>query len=185
MSEIAERPGAIIAGTLLAIARDAIAAAERPRPSSWPHDWLRETRATFVTLKLEGELRGCVGTVDAHRALGDDVAHNAYAAAYRDSRFAPVSEVERVRLAVEISLLSPRAALEAPSEEAALALLRPGVDGIYLEFGELRATFLPQVWENLADPLDFLCELRRKAGLPTRFWHERIKLSRYTVEKYK
>jgi AMMECR1 domain-containing protein len=75
--------------------------------------------------------------------------------------------------------------LEVPSEDAALALLRPGVDGIYLEFGEMRATFLPQVWESLGDPLDFLCELRRKAGLPTRFWHERLRLSRYTVEKFK
>lgn len=185
MSEIADRPGVIAADTLIEIARMSIAAAERPRPASWPHDWLRETRASFVTLKLEGELRGCVGTVDAHRALGDDVAHNAFAAAYRDSRFAPVTEAERPRLQVEVSVLSPRVALEAPSEDAALALLRPGVDGIYLEFGEMRATFLPQVWENLEDPVDFLCELRRKAGLPTRFWHERIRLSRYTVEKFK
>jgi len=185
MSEIAERPGIVAGGTLIAIARTAIAAGERPGPSSWPHDWLRETRASFVTLKLEGELRGCVGTVDAHRALGDDVAHNAYAAAYRDSRFAPVSEADRAGLQVEVYVLSPRVRFEAPSEEAALELLRPGVDGIYLELDQMRATFLPQVWENLADPLDFLCELRRKAGLPARFWHERIQLSRYTVEKYK
>ena len=185
MSEIADRPGVVAGGTLIAIARAAIAAGERPHASSWPHDWLRETRASFVTLKLEDELRGCVGTVDAHRSLGDDVANNAYSAAYRDSRFPPVGEDERARLQVEVSVLSARAALEAPSEEAAVALLRPGVDGLYLEFGEMRATFLPQVWESLADPLDFLRELRRKAGLPARFWHERMRLSRYTVEKYK
>ena len=184
MSEIADRP-LIAAGTLIAIARRAIAAAERPQPSSWPHDWLRETRASFVTLRLDGDLRGCIGTVDAHRALGDDVAHNAYGAAYRDSRFAPVTADERERLQVEVSVLGKRVAFEAASEEAALAALCPGLDGIYLEYGAMRATFLPQVWESLPDPLDFLCELRRKAGLPTRFWHEGIRLSRYTVEKFK
>ena len=185
MSEIAERPGTIAGDTLIAIARAAIVAGERPQATAWPQAWLRETGASFVTLKLDGELRGCVGTVDAHRALGDDVAHNAYAAAYRDSRFPPLAPEEIPRLQVEVSVLSKRVALDAPSEEAAVALLRPGVDGIYLEFGEMRATFLPQVWENLPDPLDFLRELRRKAGLPPRFWHERIRLSRYTVEKYK
>ena len=187
MPELAERTLAPIAraGTLIAIAHEAIAGGERPQPSQWPHDWLRETGASFVTLKLEGELRGCIGTVDPHRALGDDVAHNAYAAAYRDPRFAPVDEGERAKLAVEVSVLTARVAFAAASEAEALAALRPGIDGIYLEFDGLRATFLPQVWENLSDPLDFLCELRRKAGLPARFWHERVKLSRYTVDKYK
>ena len=184
MSEIEDRP-VIAGGTLIAIARDAIAAGERPQPVSWPQDWLREVRASFVTLKLEGELRGCVGTVDAHRPLGDDVAHNAYAAAYRDSRFPPAAAGEIARLQVEVSVLSKRAIVEAPTEAAALAALRPGVDGIYLEYDVARATFLPQVWESLPDPLDFLCELRRKAGLPTRFWDERIRLSRYTVEKFR
>lgn len=184
MSELADRPVAIHAGTLIAIACDAIAAGERPQASSWPHDWLREARASFVTLRLDGELRGCVGTIDAHRPLGDDVAHNAFAAAYRDSRFAPVGEDERARLGVEVSVLSVRVAFAAPSEAEALAALRPGIDGIYFEFDGMRATFLPQVWDNLPDPLDFLCELRRKAGLPMRFWHERVRLSRYTIVKY-
>jgi AmmeMemoRadiSam system protein A len=185
VSEVAERSVPVIAGSLIAIAREAIAAGERPQPSQWPHEWLRKPGASFVTLKLDGELRGCVGSVDALRALGDDVAHNAYAAAYRDSRFPPAEEAERRRFAIEISVLTARVAFDAASEEEALAELRPGVDGLYLEFGEMRATFLPQVWENLPDPLDFLCELRRKAGLPRRFWHERVKLSRYTVDKYK
>jgi AmmeMemoRadiSam system protein A len=138
-----------------------------------------------VTLRLDGDLRGCVGSVDAHRPLGDDVAHNAFAAAYRDSRFEPVSLDERARLAVEVSVLTPRTPVQASSEDEALAALRPGVDGVYLEYGNLRGTFLPQVWENIPDPLDFLCELRRKAGLPARFWHPEVKLSRYAVEKYK
>lgn len=181
MVETAER-----SRTLIAIAREAIALSQRPSDGlEWPDDWLRERAASFVTLRLEGDLRGCIGSIDAHRALGDDVAHNAFAAAYRDRRFPPVDPGERPRLAVEVSVLSPRVPFDAPTEAEALAALRPGVDGVFLQFGEQQATFLPQVWENMSDPLDFLCELRRKAGLPTRFWHERVRLSRYTVVKYK
>ncbi len=171
---------------LLSIAREAIAQGYELRAQyEWREQWLREPRASFVTLRLAGDLRGCIGSVDAHRALGDDVAHNAHAAAYRDSRFAPVPAAERERLQVEVSVLSPRVAFEAASEEEALKGLRPGVDGVCIEFREFHATFLPQVWENLPDPLDFLCELRRKAQLPVRFWDPAIKLSRYTVEKYR
>lgn len=181
MVEAAER-----ATTLIAIARHAIAQSQRPTvPSEWTSGWLHERAATFVTLKLDGDLRGCVGSVVAHRPLGEDVAHNAYAAAYRDPRFAPVDESERARLAVEVSVLSEQEFFLAPTEDAAMVALRPGVDGIHLEFGGMRATFLPQVWESIPDPLEFLCELRRKAGLPTRFWHEGVRLSRYTVVKYK
>jgi hypothetical protein len=172
--------------TLIAIAREAIVLSQRPSHGcEWQAEWLLEPAASFVTLRIDGELRGCIGSVDAHRALGDDVAHNAYSAAYSDRRFPPVDHEERPRLAVEVSVLSSRMPFEAPTEADALAALRPGVDGLYLEFGDLHATFLPQVWENLPDPLDFLCELRRKAGLPARFWHERVRLSRYTVEKHK
>lgn len=171
---------------LVSIAREAIAQGYELRAQyEWQEQWLREPRASFVTLRLAGDLRGCIGSVDAHRALGDDVAHNAHAAAYRDSRFAPVPDAERERLQVEVSVLSPRVAFEAASEEEALEGLHPGVDGVCIEFREFHATFLPQVWENLPDPLDFLCELRRKAQLPLRFWHPAIKLSRYTVEKYR
>jgi AmmeMemoRadiSam system protein A len=174
------------ATTLISIAREAIVRGERPQPRLvWNDPWLQEKGASFVTLRLAGELRGCVGCIDAHRALGDDVAHNAFSAAYRDSRFEPVGHDERGRLAVEVSVLSARLPMEAATEADALAAMRPGIDGVYLQFDHLSATFLPQVWENLPDPLDFLCELRRKAGLPTRFWHERVKLSRYTVEKFK
>ena len=185
MVEIAERSPAAVARTLVAIARDAIAAGERPQPMEWPQDWLRVNAASFVTLRIDGELRGCIGSIDPRRALGDDVAYNAYAAAYRDPRFPPLEEREVANLEIEISVLTPRVPIEAASEEEALAALRPGSDGIYLEFGERTATFLPQVWENLADRLDFLSELRRKAGLPPRFWNDAVKLSRYTVEKYK
>ena len=174
------------AGTLISIAREAIARRERPEPrASWADPWLGEPGASFVTLRLEGELRGCIGSIEPHRALGDDVAHNAFAAAYRDPRFAPVDDDERARLAVEVSVLGARVPMAAATEAEALAQMRPGVDGIYLQFNSLSATFLPQVWESIPDPLDFLCELRRKAGLPARFWHDAVRLSRYTVVKYK
>ena len=174
------------ASTLIAIAREAIVEAAPPGPGrTWREEWLREPGATFVTLRMEGELRGCIGTIDPHRPLGDDVAHNGYSAAYRDPRFVPVAPGEIGRLEVEVSLLTPRMPVPCASEAEALEKIRPGVDGIYIEYGAARATFLPQVWENLPDPLDFLCELRRKAGLPMRFWHPAMKVSRYGVEKYR
>ena len=168
---------------LLAIAREAIARPEYP-PRVNGAAWLLEPGASFVTLRLDGELRGCIGSVQARRALGEDVAHNARAAAFRDPRFPPVTPGEVPRLQVEVSLLSPREPLEAYSEAEALAKLRPGVDGVYFEFHDLASTFLPQVWESLPDPVDFLGELRRKAGLPPTFWHPDVRLSRYTVEKF-
>ena len=172
---------------LLAIAREALEIDPRERPFAreWDEAWLRETAATFVTLRDAGELRGCIGTVDARRALGDDVAWNAHAAAYRDPRFPPVAPNERDRLEVEVSVLTPRVALEANSEAELLRALRPGVDGLVLEYEGRSATFLPQVWESLPDPIDFLAELRRKAGLPARFWHPSLVASRYGVEKYR
>jgi len=178
-----ERRGRI----LVAIAREAIEADPSARygPLEWQEEWLRETGASFVTLKEDGELRGCIGTVDPHRPLGDDVAHNAHAAAYRDPRFPPVRPAERARLEVEVSVLSARAPIAAPTEEELAAVLRPGVDGIVLEYEGHRATFLPQVWESLPDPIDFLAELRRKARLPARFWHPGMQVSRYTVEKFR
>ena len=169
---------------LLTIARSAIELDEMPAPRAWEHEWLRALGASFVTLKIEGELRGCIGSIHAHRPLGDDVAHNARAAAYRDPRFPPVSPWEIPQLAVEVSVLSAREPLHAPSEAEVIAQLRPGIDGVYFQFRDQTATFLPQVWDGLPEPLDFLGELRRKAGLPVRFWHPDVRVSRYTVEKY-
>jgi AmmeMemoRadiSam system protein A len=170
---------------LVAIAREALEREHEP-PARWAEEaaWLRESRATFVTLRLDGELRGCIGTIDARRPLGEDVAANARAAAYRDPRFPPVGDAERAALEIEVSVLSPRMPLAAASEAEALAQLRPGVDGVYFQYGSASATFLPQVWENIPDPRDFLDALRHKAGLPAGFWHPDVRLSRYTVEKF-
>lgn len=169
---------------LLAIAREALAHEDDAIGDfGWPEPWLREPGATFVTLKLDGELRGCIGSIEPRRALGDDVAHNARAAS-RDSRFPPLPRERVPHLGVEVSLLSAREPMRVASEAHALEMLRPGVDGIVLEYGPFCSTFLPQVWESLPDPALFLSQLRRKAGLPGHFWHADLRLSRYTVEKF-
>ena len=170
---------------LLAIARESIVRGDDAAALvANGHEWLRPPGASFVTLRLDDELRGCIGSIDARRPLGEDVARNAHAAAYRDPRFPPVSPLELPHLQVEVSVLSPREPLAVASESEALERLRPGVDGIALEYGAASATFLPQVWESLPEPEAFLDALRRKAGLPARFWHPSLHLSRYTVEKF-
>lgn len=170
---------------LLDIAREAIASPAEPLARAW-EPWLAERAATFVTLRDSlGSLRGCIGTIDPHRALGADVAHNAFAAAYRDPRFPPLRDGERATTAVEVSVLTPRVPFAVSTEAEAVGRIEPGIDGLVFEYHGQRATFLPQVWENICDPLDFLCELRRKAGLPARFWHADVKLSRYGVEKHR
>jgi AmmeMemoRadiSam system protein A len=171
--------------TLVSLARAAIEAPAMPGTRDWREPWLAAPGASFVTLRLDGELRGCIGTIEARRPLGEDVTHNARAAAYRDPRFPPVTPDEMPRLDVEVSVLSPRVVLPVRDEAEALAALRPGVDGVYFEFHDLAATFLPQVWESIPEPADFLGELKRKAGLPPRFWHPDVRLSRYTVEKFR
>jgi AmmeMemoRadiSam system protein A len=180
---------------LLALAREAICAALEdalaPAPSRVPPpeldaSWLRAAGACFVTLTRKGRLRGCIGSVRARRPLGDDVRANARAAALADPRFPPLAVAELADTRIEVSLLSPPAPLPAvASEEEALAALRPGIDGIILEYGgEAHATFLPQVWESLPAPRDFLAHLKHKAGLPPDFWSPALRLQRYTVTRW-
>ncbi len=147
--------------------------------------WLRERGACFVTLTQDGRLRGCIGTLEAHRALLDDVRANALAAAFHDPRFAPLSARELNRTEVEVSLLSPMETMTFDTETEALAQLRPGVDGVVLAFGARRSTFLPQVWEQVPEVEEFMAHLKRKAGLPADFWHGEVRLQRYTVAKWK
>jgi AmmeMemoRadiSam system protein A len=171
---------------LLPIARAAIARAlNMPHVADETAPWLAEHGACFVTLTQYGELRGCIGTLQAHRPLLADIKSNAVSAALRDPRFAPLSVEEFDITAVEISLLSPPQAMEVQHEADALAQLRPGVDGIVFEFGLYRSTFLPQVWEQLPQPHQFMAHLKRKAGLSDDFWAEGVKLSRYTVTKWR
>jgi AmmeMemoRadiSam system protein A len=146
--------------------------------------WLAEHGACFVTLTQSGELRGCIGSLQAHRPLLADVKSNAVSAALRDPRFSPLRAEELDITTVEVSLLSTTQEMDVRNETDALAQLRPGVDGIIFEYDRYRSTFLPQVWENLSQPRQFLAMLRRKAGLPEDFWAEGVKLSRYTVTKW-
>jgi len=170
---------------LLTIARSAIA--ERlglSKLDEVQHAALGQRSATFVTLKHLGELRGCVGSLQAVRPVGMDVRDNAIAAAFRDPRFPPLAVAEFEETKVEVSLLSAAERIEVAGEEDLVARLRPGVDGLILEYGHRRATFLPQVWENLVDPREFLAALKRKAGLPAGFWSPAVNVSRYAVTKW-
>ncbi len=149
------------------------------------HPDLSQPRATFVTLTQNGQLRGCIGSLEAHRPLARDVAENAIAAAFHDPRFPPLKSEELERTRVEVSLLEPSEPIDFVDEADAIAQLRPGVDGVILTHGHRRATFLPQVWEALPDPGKFLEQLKLKAGLSADFWDERISLARYVVQKWK
>jgi AmmeMemoRadiSam system protein B/AmmeMemoRadiSam system protein A len=146
--------------------------------------FLQTPRATFVTLKQNGRLRGCIGSLIVHRSLIDDVRANARAAAFQDPRFEPLRFEELASVRIEVSLLSALQPMPLRDEGDALAQLRPGIDGMVLEHGGKRGTFLPQVWENLPDRRSFLQELKRKAGLAPDFWDDGLRLSRYTVAKW-
>ena len=148
-------------------------------------DWLMSPGASFVSLEQHSRLRGCIGTLVAHRSLYEDVAHNAVAASLHDPRFPPLSPGDLAHTTIEVLVLSERVPLPHSSEESVVAALRPGIDGVVLEAGPFnRATFLPQVWEDLPDPQDFLNHLKLKAGLPTEWWSEEARLELYTVQSW-
>ncbi len=147
--------------------------------------WLQQPAACFVTLTKNGELRGCIGSVEACRSLLDDVKNNAKAAAFNDTRFSPLTTEELGCIEIEVSLLSPVSALKFSDEGEALAQLQPGIDGVVFEYGQYRSTFLPQVWQQLPSINDFMAHLKHKAGLDADFWADEIKLYRYAVNKWK
>ncbi len=158
----------------------------RPRPVDPREfsDTLRELRASFVTLKLALELRGCIGSLTPSRTLVEDVCHNAHAAAFSDKRFSPVTADEAARLAISISVLSPAESLSVKSEAELLSALRPGIDGLVIEEGRRRGTFLPAVWESLPEPSDFVRQLKIKAGFGADYWSDQIRCQRYSVESF-
>jgi AmmeMemoRadiSam system protein A len=175
---------------LLQIARSAISnklgqAVALPEPSSQAADVLQAAGASFVTLNQQGQLRGCIGSLQAHRPLMVDIQANAIAAALHDPRFAPLRLVELEITTVEVSVLSAMQPMPFSSEADALAQLRPGVDGVVFEFGHYRSTFLPQVWEQLPNARQFMAHLKHKAGLAPDFWAAEVRLQRYTVAKFK
>lgn len=166
---------------LLSLARQAIMSGldigPAPLPVDAPH--LQREGACFVTLKKNGELRGCIGTLVAHRSLAADVIQNARNAALRDPRFPPLSAAEFPGTTIAISVLTSPRPLPVKDEAQLLQELRPGEDGLILEDGSHRATFLPSVWEQLPEPELFLAQLRRKAGLPAGYWSPSLRFSRY------
>ncbi len=150
-------------------------------PSDKP-SWLLAPGASFVTLTEGRALRGCIGSLEARLPLGDDVRANAVAAAFRDPRFPPLDPVEIDLVEVEVSVLSTPSPLNVTGFSEAYEALRPEVDGVILEVGSRhRATFLPQVWEELPDPADFLRHLWLKAGVEPGIWHAGTRLRTYTV----
>ena len=170
---------------LITIARSAIAERlELPRANEPDGPLLAQPAATFVTLHAHGELRGCIGSLEPVRPLRVDVRENAIAAAFRDPRFPPLAAREFDATSVEVSLLSTPEQLLVADEQDLVSRLRPGVDGLILEHDGRRATYLPQVWDAIPDPRDFLVALKRKAGWSDGFWSPRVNVFRYGATKW-
>lgn len=145
---------------------------------------LQEQGASFVTLLLNQQLRGCIGTLSAYQPLAQDVAEHAYAAAFNDPRFKPVSREEAEQLEIKVSILNPAKEMCFSSEEDLLSQLQPNIDGLILHYKNHQATFLPSVWQQLATPQDFLNHLKQKAGLTINDWSQDMKISRYTTTSF-
>lgn len=169
--------------TLLTLARRSIAEAfGGPKPSHPPDaNWLDQPGAAFVTLTLDDELRGCVGSAQARRPLYDDVIDNAKAAAFSDPRFQPLTADELARTKLEVSVLSPLERLDVSSEAELLQKIRPGIDGLQLQWGHHRGLFIPEMWHQVPDPKLFVWHLKRKAGLPVNEWLPGTRVHRFTA----
>ncbi|MDP2903765.1 MAG: AmmeMemoRadiSam system protein A [Methylovulum sp.] len=172
---------------LLALAKNSIAHGLRTgRPlqitlADFPAE-LTEQRATFVTLQKHHQLRGCIGMLEAVRPLAEDIAQNAYAAAFKDPRFEPLQADELDKLEIHLSILTSPEPIVFTSENDLLGKLKPGIDGLIIEEGYRRGTFLPSVWESLPEPEQFLRHLKQKAGLPSNYWSETVRIYRYCAE---
>ncbi|QYJ94697.1 AmmeMemoRadiSam system protein A [Shewanella spartinae] len=141
--------------------------------------------ACFVTLHSSGELRGCIGRVDACEPLWLCACENAYGAAFKDRRFAPLRSEERESLTLDISILSPLTPMVNQGEAALRSSLRPNIDGLLMDDGHHRALFLPSVWQSLSDPKDFVAALKQKGGWPQDYWRDTITLQRFTTQVVK
>ena len=170
---------------LVALARDAILhELGGPAPSVPTGAWFEEPAATFVTVTRRGQLHGCIGSIAPRRSLASDVAHNAVAAAFTDPRSVAFRAEWIPDMGVEVTLLSPLQRLSVTDEADALRQLVPGEDGVVLRYGPSRGTFLPQVWESLPEPAEFLAELKQKAGLPRDFWAPGMEVYRFSAQKW-
>lgn len=145
---------------------------------------LQAERASFVTLNRAGLLRGCIGHLEACMPLVEDVAENAFSAAFRDPRFPPLSQDELADLELHISVLTPAEPMHFSSEADLLEQIRPGIDGLILMDGAAKGTFLPSVWESLPQAKDFLRHLKNKAGLAGNYWSGTLQVLRYETESF-
>lgn len=155
-----------------------------PEPAAELAAILAQPGACFVTLTQNNQLRGCIGSLLAHRSLGEDLRSNTYSAAFADPRFPPLTAAELDDTSVEVSVLTAPRELTVQSRAEFLAALRPEVDGVIVRFGYHQATFLPQVWQQLSDPELFFEHLLRKAGLPSGFWDSNLQLATYQVHAW-
>ncbi len=154
-----------------------------PTPASYPQQ-LQELRATYVTLKLGNELRGCVGHLEAKVPLIVDASFSAFAAAFRDSRFAPLTAEETEHLSLHISVLSPLEKRGVLSEHSMHSMLSPGEDGVVIELGPRRACFLPVMWDRFESTEDFVSSLKSKAGLPSDYWSTELMLYTFRTQSF-
>jgi uncharacterized protein len=170
---------------LLAVARGAVAEKFGASAMLIPERaWLAKLAATFVTINFGERLHGCIGSVEPHRSLLEDLRHNAVMAGFQDPRTRPLRADELDLVTFSVSILGPRSVIEFSDESDARRQLRPQIDGVILSFAGYRGLFLPQVWETLPERGAFLDNLKRKAGLPTTFWDQRIELERFEVKKF-
>lgn len=177
--------------TLLRLAREAVELRVRGKKlrqldqsSLTPN--LRDQGASFVTLTIRGVLRGCIGALEAYQPLVEDVREHSVAAALQDPRFPPVAENELNKISIEVSRLTAPYPLAYSSSEDLIAKLRPHIDGVILQDGRRRATFLPQVWEKLPDPAEFLSNLCLKMGARENLWRDTpLQLHVYQVEEFR
>lgn len=174
---------------LIALARECIDESLRlrtlsPLPKRDYRPALRQARSAFVTLRTREQLRGCCGSIEATRPLAEEVWQDAWASAFRDPRFPPLSAVEWPTVHVHLSVLEPPRSLIVSSEEELIARLRPGIDGLVVEWNGARATFLPSVWEHIDSPHEFVRQLKAKAGWRADFWAADLRTSIYGVEEF-
>jgi len=175
--------------TLLEVAEQSIAVGLQTRRIIKPElmsysDPLRHVQASFVTLRTESQLRGCVGSVEASDPLVMDVGHNAFCAAFNNGRYPALTEAEFPNLTIQVTVLSPLKHLITRSLGDVFAQIHPGVDGVVLRLGRQHGMFLPEVWETLQDPVEFFRHLRLKAGLPPERWSPRIRVSTFQTQRF-
>ncbi|HKT32104.1 MAG TPA: AmmeMemoRadiSam system protein A [Gammaproteobacteria bacterium] len=179
---------ALTRSTLLDAARHSIRQSLDGKPVAFSHrngdPVLHAVRASFVTLKRRGALRGCIGNLDAKQELLEDVMQNAKLAAFHDPRFPPLEAAELQDLHIEISVLSGSEPVAACNRDELLHALRPGTDGVIVQEGPRRATFLPAVWASLSDPGEFYAQLMCKAGLSASHWSPALRFFRYQTESF-